>query len=221
MSVQATTAVWNHSKARGADLIVMLAIADAANREGRNARPGMETLTKWTRKSERAVLYSIARLIKLGELQRMSSGVRGRVAVFTLFLPDLGERNGTLMNTQQGEENRRKGEEKWLQGEPGLHPFPIPSSHTSLQREVSEESSQTDPLVARMVSVCTGRNVEDEAEQVVSMLRQYVADHVIDEVIGWVGELDDPPRRPRYFLVAVRDYVARRGVNIPRLELAS
>lgn len=94
-------------------------------------------------------------------------------------------------------------------------------TETSLESEASNLQIEPDPLVARMVSVCTGRNVEDEAEQVVSMLRQYVDDRVIDECVGIAAQLEEPPRRPRYFLVSVRDFATRRGVAMPNLRLAS
>lgn len=89
MSVPATTAVWEHSKARGADLIVMLALADAANADGYNAHPGLERLQKWARRRRSAVLASIQRSVDRGELVRTAPGHRGHSTIYAIVLPGL------------------------------------------------------------------------------------------------------------------------------------
>lgn len=68
MSVKAQSRVWDHSTAQGTDLLVLLAIADAADDDGRNAWPSVATLARKCRVSPRSVQYAIARLSEAGEL---------------------------------------------------------------------------------------------------------------------------------------------------------
>lgn len=90
MSVQATTAVWEHSRTKGPDLIMLLAIADAANADGWNAHPGPPRLMKFTRTSARtSVSRGIGRLIARGELVRTQEPHRGEVATYAIVLPGL------------------------------------------------------------------------------------------------------------------------------------
>lgn len=67
MSIRVLNLVWEHSKQRGRALLVLLAIADFADDTGR-AFPGVETLAKKGRMSERNTRYVIATLEASGEL---------------------------------------------------------------------------------------------------------------------------------------------------------
>lgn len=66
--------VWEHSKAKGSQHHVLLAIADCASEDGSNAYPSMSELVRKTRLSERAVQYAIRGLVTLGELFVSSNG---------------------------------------------------------------------------------------------------------------------------------------------------
>lgn len=68
MSVQATTWVWNHSKAQGIDRLVLLALADHAHPDGSHAYPSVATLAEMTTVSERTVQRSLRHLTDLGEI---------------------------------------------------------------------------------------------------------------------------------------------------------
>src|SRR5262245_18773018 len=59
MSVQATTWVWENTTISGSPLLVMLAIADAANRDGEASCQSIATLVKMTRLSESTVHRAI------------------------------------------------------------------------------------------------------------------------------------------------------------------
>lgn len=61
--------VWEHSRASGTDLLVLLAIADSANDDGRNAWPSVPTIAGKCRVSERTVQRSLRKLVSLGELR--------------------------------------------------------------------------------------------------------------------------------------------------------
>lgn len=68
--------VWEHSEQKGSALILLLAIADFANDDG-YAHPGVETLAKKCRMSERNTRYVIDALIASGELEMRQNTGRG------------------------------------------------------------------------------------------------------------------------------------------------
>ena len=78
MSVQATTWVWEHSQSEGSTRLVLLAIADAANRDGERSFQSAETIAKMCKMSSRTVRRQIKVLQDLGELEvEGRSGVHG------------------------------------------------------------------------------------------------------------------------------------------------
>lgn len=70
MSVQATTWVWEHSEAKGNTRLVLLAIADAANREGQNSWQSANTIATMCKISSRTVQRCLADLLEMGEIQK-------------------------------------------------------------------------------------------------------------------------------------------------------
>lgn len=85
MSVQATTWVWDHSQAQGTARLVLLAIADAANREGRRSYQSASTIARMVRCSPRTVQRVIDGLIQSGELVR--EDVRGAHGTMSYSIP--------------------------------------------------------------------------------------------------------------------------------------
>lgn len=69
MSIKAMTLVWERSRAKGSELLVLLAIADYAQDDGREAFPTMRTLAEKSRMTERGVREIIRRLEAAGELE--------------------------------------------------------------------------------------------------------------------------------------------------------
>ena len=55
MSLRVMNWVWEHSTAKGSELLLLLDIADAADDQGRNAFPSISTLAAKTRMSRRTV----------------------------------------------------------------------------------------------------------------------------------------------------------------------
>jgi hypothetical protein len=74
MSVDATSWVWNHSKAKRSARLVLLCIADHAHSDGTNAWPGLKRIAERTQLSERRVQDAIRELISKGELERTVNG---------------------------------------------------------------------------------------------------------------------------------------------------
>lgn len=68
MSVQALAWVLENSRATHGARLVLIAIANHANKDGEDAWPSVRTLAREARLSERQVQYAIRKLEKLGEL---------------------------------------------------------------------------------------------------------------------------------------------------------
>jgi hypothetical protein len=66
VSIKVMEWVWNHSSARDGQLLVLLAIADNANHEGRNAFPSIAELCRKSRLSQRGVRYALRGLEEAG-----------------------------------------------------------------------------------------------------------------------------------------------------------
>lgn len=96
MSVQATSWVYEFSAATGADRLVLLAIADAANKDGRNSCQSAATLAKMSAASERTVWRCIARLEASGEV--VKSGFHGAYKTSIYDLPGVSLRQGVRMS---------------------------------------------------------------------------------------------------------------------------
>lgn len=62
------TWVWQHSRSKKTERLVLLAIADCASDDGANAYPSMSELIRKTGLSERGVQYAVRNLVGLGEL---------------------------------------------------------------------------------------------------------------------------------------------------------
>src|ERR1044071_2818882 len=78
MSIEIIRHVFNFSRARGGDLVVLLSLADYANDDG-VAFPSISKLAEKSRMSERNVCYALGKLELLGELTReRSSGGNNR-----------------------------------------------------------------------------------------------------------------------------------------------
>jgi hypothetical protein len=69
MSIALMAEVWGHSKLSGTDLLLLLAIADHVNDDTGVAFPGIASLAKKMRLSERQTRYLLRKLERSGELE--------------------------------------------------------------------------------------------------------------------------------------------------------
>lgn len=106
MSIQFMTAVWQHSKANGGDLLVELAIADFSNDEG-VAFPSIATLAKKARLSPRQVKRALQRLMQFGELAILKNQGPHGVNLYRLLLGDKLSR-GVTSATARGDIRGKK-----------------------------------------------------------------------------------------------------------------
>lgn len=88
MSVHATTWVWDNAEVSGSDLLVLLAIADAANREGSESCQSVATLSRMARVSESTVHRSLRTLLEAGLVE--VTGTSGRYRTNIYRLPGMG-----------------------------------------------------------------------------------------------------------------------------------
>lgn len=79
MSIKVATRVWEHSKLRGTQKLVLLALADFANDAGL-CWPSTATLAGRVGESERYTREIIAQLVASGDLIRRAGGGRGKVS---------------------------------------------------------------------------------------------------------------------------------------------
>ncbi|KKM77985.1 hypothetical protein LCGC14_1364580, partial [marine sediment metagenome] len=91
MAIQVMTDVWQYSKAEGTRLLVLLALADAADRETRLAYPGLKRIGEYARVNKRQTLAHIRALIEMGELARVTPARGRKRAVFELLI---GQKKG-------------------------------------------------------------------------------------------------------------------------------
>ena len=81
------TWVWDHAEAAGTDLLLMLAIADSADDQGRNAWPSVADLSRKTRLDERTVQRRLKRLRDQGRIAIEVGGGRRRNRYAILMFP--------------------------------------------------------------------------------------------------------------------------------------
>ncbi|MFE9751385.1 helix-turn-helix domain-containing protein [Saccharothrix saharensis] len=87
MSIRVMTWVWEHAEVAGTDLLLLLAIADAADDQGRNAWPSVADLARKTRLDERTVQRRLKRLHSQGDITIEPGGGRRRNRYAILRFP--------------------------------------------------------------------------------------------------------------------------------------
>lgn len=111
MSVDALSWVWKHSQSEGVHRLVLLAIADYANHDGR-AWPSTTSIANKAKVGRRSVFRAVDRLVEMGELERVTGGgVKGHG----------GTTNGYRMTFRT--------DPKWCQGGTSATESLVPSRH--------------------------------------------------------------------------------------------
>jgi hypothetical protein len=90
MSVKVMTWVWERSPVAGNERLVLLAIADSAEDDGRNAWPSVATLARKTRLDPRTVQRVIRRLQDSGHLAVATAAGRGGANVYSVLMNPTG-----------------------------------------------------------------------------------------------------------------------------------
>lgn len=122
MSIRVTAAIWDHSKAKLGDRLVLLYIADRCNDDGAGAYPSVAVIAAHCQLSERSVRLSLKRLVELGELEiEQGAGPHG-VNRYRVILPGCKdftpEKSAPLKNLPPTPEKSAPPPLKNLQGTP-------------------------------------------------------------------------------------------------------
>lgn len=134
MSVHVSAYVWEHSQHKGTELLLLLALADMANKEG-YAWPSVGTLGKFIRMSERNTRRALRALEASGELAtRPNAGPTGchlyqvrMIQNLPLFKRDEGADNLAPDNLsgghpgQEGRTSEAKGADTAVSSEPSTN----------------------------------------------------------------------------------------------------
>ena len=134
MAIEAIAAVWRYSQASGAQLLVMLAVADRARREDGLAWPGLKALGEQTRLSRRTLQRHLHALIEAGELELVSLGSGRKSNHYRVNLGDYMQDCGGVNLAPQGRQLRHPtGATDGTPGAPAA--TPNPSDDPSLTKQ--------------------------------------------------------------------------------------
>ena len=118
MSIRVMSAVWKRSKAAGSELLMLLAIADHADDDGK-AFPGTTSLAKKTRTTPRNVRNLTKALEELGELRIEYGGGRFSNTYYVLIPEACCRGEGQFSGEEKGPGNQPSGQPgSLLQGTP-------------------------------------------------------------------------------------------------------
>ena len=147
MSIKVMSKVWDNSTQKGSTLLLLLAIADFADENGR-AWPSIETLAKKIRMSTRSAQMMVRRLVEDGELQvEQNAGPHGCNVYHVLCLE--GEKFAGVKSLQGekfvggGEKNDTKGVKR-ASPEPSLDPPIDPSVSTNVDAPTAAQDELLD-----------------------------------------------------------------------------
>src|SRR5262245_23916492 len=98
MSIQVMSEVWEHSTATGAELLVLLGLADRARAEDAVCWPGIRDIARRARVSERQAQRHITALISRGELRRLKMG-GGDPSQTSVYQVAVGRYTGVISDT--------------------------------------------------------------------------------------------------------------------------
>jgi hypothetical protein len=179
MSVLITSAVFEHSKSLFGDLLTLLAIAYYADDNGK-AWPSVKTIAERIHLSERQVQYSIAALVKAGELSvEHRQGPKGCNLFTVIVKPASGVQSTSPQVQSTSGCNGVQGEVHFANGvhptAPSPRPFPsspplIPpiTPTPPLSTTVREPSviSLDDPFISELKKKFSGVNVEEQFRKI-------------------------------------------------------
>lgn len=147
MSIRVMSHVWQHSQAKGSELLLLLAIADFADDEGA-AYPAVKTLAGKVRMSIRAVNYLLKKLIEDGELAVEAGGGRGHANVYRVQTLQSLQRKKPAKIAEKAPKPCKVFTEK-SDANPAIHDHAgstgEPSSEPSKKRSLSPVGDRTPP----------------------------------------------------------------------------
>lgn len=150
MSIFVISEVWEHSKADGSRLLVLLALADRAPKDDACCWPGIRTVARQARLSEREVQRHVASLIKMGELRRIERGGRnGRLT--SIYQVTVGRYRGVSVVTPRDDRLPTPGGDN--RGDRGVSlvtPNPLVDPLEPKEPSGGESPTEIDPSTHRL-----------------------------------------------------------------------
>jgi hypothetical protein len=147
VSVKVMSEVWKHSRAAGAELLVMLALGDFSNDQG-ESYPSLRILAQKSRLSVRGVCKILDRLQAAGEVRRdRSRGGKNRRTRYFIELPNSEQRS---LNGIQRTAYSERGDTQTVNG--GSHAINHHRTVNSGRSRKRREPADTDPRVNTLLS---------------------------------------------------------------------
>lgn len=142
MAIHIVSEVWEHSESTGSARLVLLALADNADRTTREAWPSVRDLARRTHASERSVQRALRELAVLGEIESVAAGgFPRRPTRYRVLKPRSGRQAVTPPDGRgdtDGSEGRHEGsrrgdasDTRTVIGEPLEEPSSPPKSPTA------------------------------------------------------------------------------------------
>lgn len=146
MSWQATKAVWEYSKQTGYGKLLMLALAEFADAEGR-CWPAIETLAKRIDVSERSVKRLIAQAESDGELTVCRNAGRGNTNEYIISFAVKGDTAVTINDSIKGDTTAQKGDTAVIKGDTSVRKgdTPVTQNHQEPSNNHQEPSNTPVP----------------------------------------------------------------------------
>ncbi len=139
MSWQATKAVWEHSKQTGYGKLLMLALAEFADADGR-CWPAIETLANRIDVKPRSVKRLIAQAEADGELTIERNAGRGNTNEYVINCVQKGDTPVTFNETEKGDTPAQKGDTTVIKGDTPAQKgdTPVTQNHQEPSRTIKE-----------------------------------------------------------------------------------
>lgn len=124
MSIRCQTWVYEHSEATGNDRLVLLAIADEADDDGRNAFPGIDRIGHKARVPKRTTMRCLERLEASGDLvvNRPEQRGRGHHNTYVVVMGK-GDNLAPIPDAEERRAKARKGAQPYLIGSLPIDPL--------------------------------------------------------------------------------------------------
>lgn len=158
MSVQASTWVWAHSKSEGTARLVMLAVADAANKHGDYSCQSVATIAEMVHASERTVQRSLRELEASGELLSRGTDRRYRTTIYALaHMVAEGDTGVTPEGDSQGTLEGLRVTPGVVEGDTAMSPNPnIPVRHTPKNKRAAQPPAPGDAVAKALYDQTQG-----------------------------------------------------------------
>jgi hypothetical protein len=153
MSIKVMAWVWDRSPVAGTELLMLLAIADQTNDDGRDAWPSIDNLAKRTRLNRRTVQRVLQRLTAAGHIAIEEGGGRRRNRYWIVMTNPVDNQANTVdkLSTPAADRHPRQNATGGTPATPGVteprHPTPgaAVSPVTSYPVQIPSTTAPPDP----------------------------------------------------------------------------